>query len=71
MPEPIAALNEEGLRSDLRELVGKTVEDTLNGLLEAEADELVGAERHGRSAERETRRAGHYDRGLTMSTGEF
>lgn len=28
MPEPIAALNEEGLRSDLRELVGKTVEDT-------------------------------------------
>lgn len=29
MPEPIAALNEEGLRSDLRELVRKTVEDTL------------------------------------------
>lgn len=37
MPEPIAALNEEGLRSDLRELVGKTVEDTPNGPLEAEA----------------------------------
>ncbi len=43
MPEPIVTLNEEGLRSDLRELVRKTVEDTLNGLLEAEADELVGA----------------------------
>lgn len=43
MPEPIVTLNEESLRSDLRELVRKTVEDTLNGLLEAEADELVGA----------------------------
>ena len=70
MPEPIAALNEESLRFDLRELVRKTVEDTLNGLLEAEADELVGAERYERTAEREARRAGHYDRGLTTSSGE-
>ena len=45
MPEPIATLNEEGHRSDLRELAGKTVEDTLNGLLEAEPDDLVGTER--------------------------
>ena len=70
MPEPIVTLNEESLRSDLRELVRKTVEDTLNGLLEAEADELVGAERHERTAEREAYRAGHYDRGLTTSSGE-
>ena len=28
MPEPIVTLNEESLRSDLRELVRKTVEDT-------------------------------------------
>lgn len=70
MPEPIVTLNEESLGSDLRELVRKTVEDTLNGLLEAEDDELVGAERHGRTAEREAYRAGHYDRGLTTSSGE-
>ena len=70
MPEPIVTSNEESLRSDLRELVRKTVEDTLNGLLEAEADDLVGAERHGRTAEREAYRAGHYDRGLTTSSGE-
>ena len=70
MPEPIAALNEESPRSDLRELVRKTVEDTLNGLLEAEADKLVGAERHGRTAEREAYRAGHCDRGLTTGSGE-
>ena len=70
MPGPIGTLNEESLRSDLRELVRKTVEDTLNGLLEAEADELVGAERYERTAEREAYRAGHYDRGLTTSSGE-
>lgn len=62
MPEPIVTLNEESLKSDLRELVRKTVEDTLNGLLEAEADDLVGAERHERIAEREAYRAGNYDR---------
>ncbi len=70
MPEPIVTLNEESLRSDLREPVGKTVEDTLNGLLEAEADELVGAERHGRTAEREAYRAGHCDRGPATGSGE-
>lgn len=70
MPEPIVTLNEESLRSDLRELVGKTVGDTLDGLLEAEADELVGTERHGRAAGREAHRAGYCDRGPTTSSGE-
>lgn len=70
MSEPIVTFNEESLKSDPSELVGRTVEDTLNGLLEAEADELVGAERHGRTAEREAYRAGRYDRGLTTSSGE-
>lgn len=51
MPEPIVTLNEETLKSDLRELVRRTVEDTLNGLLEEEADDLVGAERYERTAE--------------------
>ena len=46
MPEPIVTLNEESLKTDLRELVRKTVEDTLNGLLEEEADDLAGAERY-------------------------
>ena len=70
MPEPIVTFNEESLKSDLRELVRRTVEDTLNGLLEEEADDLVGAERYGRTAEREAYRAGHYDRSLTTSSGE-
>lgn len=70
MPEPIVTSNEESLRSDLRELVRKTVEDTLNGLPGAEADELAGAGRHGRTAEREAHRAGHHGRGPATSSGE-
>lgn len=70
MPEPIVTLNEETLKSDLRELVRRTVEDALNGLLEEEADDLVGAERYERTAGREAYRAGHYDRSPTTSSGE-
>ena len=70
MPEPIVSLNEESLKSDLREPVGRAVEDTLNGLPGEEADDLVGAERHGRTAEREACRAGHYDRSPAASSGE-
>ncbi len=70
MPEPIVSLNEESLKADLRELVKGTVEEMLNGLLEEEADDLVGAERYERTAEREAYRAEHYDRSLTTSSGE-
>ena len=70
MPEPIVTLNEESLKSDLKALVRRTVEDTLNGLPEEEAGDLVGAERYERTADREAYRAGHYDRSLTTSTGE-
>ena len=70
MPEPIVTFNEEALKSDLRELVRRTVEDTLNGLLEEEAGDLVGAERYERTADREAYRAGHYERKLTTTSGE-
>ena len=70
MPEPIVSLNEEALRDDLRELVRRTVEELLNGLLEEEAGDLVGAERYERTAEREAYRAGHYDRKLATTSGE-
>ena len=70
MPEPIVTLNEEPLKTDLRELARRTVEDTLNGLLEEETGDLVDAERYERTAEREACRAGHYDRSLTTLSGE-
>ena len=70
MPEPIVTLNEESLRSDLRELVRRTVEEVLNGLLDGEAGDLVGAERYERTADRGAYRAGHYERKLATTSGE-
>ncbi len=70
MPDPIVSLNEESLKADLRELVRRTVEEMPDGLLDEEADDLVGAERYERTAEREAYRAGHYERRLTTTSGE-
>lgn len=70
MPEPIVSFDEDAVRNELRELVRKTVEDTLNALLEEEADDLIGAERYERTADREAYRAGHYERGLTTTSGQ-
>lgn len=70
MSNPIVTFDEDAVRGELRELVRRTVEDTLNALLEEEADDLVRADRYERTADREAYRAGHYDRSLTTSSGE-
>ena len=70
MSEPIVSFDENAIKNELRELVRQTVEDTLNGLLEEEADDLAGAERYERTADREAYRAGHYDRKLVTTSGE-
>jgi len=70
MSGPIASINEESLRLDIKELVKNTVRDVINQLLEEEADELVNAERYERTAEREAYRSGHYKRKLVTSAGE-
>lgn len=70
MPEPVVSFNEESLWADLGELVRRTVGDILDGLLEEEADDLVGAERCERTAGREAYRAGHCERKLTTTSGE-
>ena len=41
--EGVIRIEEEKIRSHLGEVVRQTVEQTLNNLLEAEADELCGA----------------------------
>lgn len=69
MPDPIVTFDEEAVRNELKELVRRTVEDTLNALLE-EADDLVKAARYECTAKREAYRAGHYERGLTTTSGE-
>ena len=56
MSANIVSVDEEPLKSDLRELVRKTVQETLNALLDEEANEMVGAERYERTAAREAYR---------------
>lgn len=70
MSDPIVSFDEAAMRGELRELVRRTVEDTLNALLEEEADDLIGADRYERTAGREAYRAGHYERGLTTTSGQ-
>ena len=71
MSDPIVSVDEESLRKDIVELVRKTVQDTLNALLEQEAEEMVGAERYERTAGREAYRSGHYKRKLVTTSGQI
>lgn len=70
MSEKIVQLNEEVIKGELKELVRSSVEETLNGLLEEEAQLLTKAARYERSAERQGYRSGHYNRNLTTTSGE-
>ena len=65
----IIQIDEERIHQHLGEIVRDTVEDTLNGLLDAEADRLCGAGRYQRSEDRVDTRAGHYERKLDTKAG--
>ena len=66
----IIRLDESQLREHLDQKITESVEETLNGLLDAEADRLCGAGRYERSADRVDTRAGHYERKLHTKAGE-
>jgi transposase-like protein len=66
----IISIDEGKVREHLDGVVREAVEETLNKLLEAEADVLCGAQRYERSAERVDTRAGSYERGLHTKAGE-
>ena len=53
----------------MSEVVRQSVEETLNGLLDAEADALCQARRYERNAQRASTRAGHYERDLQTKAG--
>jgi transposase-like protein len=57
------------LRQHVDGLVREAVEDTLNALLDAEADALCGAKRYERSPDRTDYRAGSYSRTLHTKAG--
>jgi len=66
----VVQIDERRIQDHLGELVRGTVEETLNGLLDAEADALCGAQRYERSPDRTDYRAGSYDRKLHTKAGE-
>lgn len=53
MSEKIVQLNEEVIKGEIKELVRSSVEETLNGLLDAEAVELTQAAKYERSEARQ------------------
>ena len=63
-------IDEEQVRGHVDEVVRQSVEETLNGLLDAEADQLCRAERYERSPDRVDTRAGSYERKLQTKAGE-
>ena len=70
MSNEIVQLNEQNIRTELKELVRHSVEEVLNSLLDAEADLLTNARKYERTADRQDTRAGHYPRKLLTSAGE-
>ena len=70
MSEKIVQLNEEVIKGQLKELVRGSVEETLNELLEQEAEKLTQAARYERNEARQGYRSGHYDRNLTTTSGD-
>ena len=70
MSKAIVQFNEEVIKGQIRELVRDSVEETLNELLEKEAEQLTRAARYERSEARQGYRSGHYDRNLTTTSGD-
>ncbi len=66
----IIRIEQEQLTRHLDQVVRGTVEETLNALLDAEADKLCQASRYERSEERKDTRAGHYKRKLDTKAGQ-
>ena len=66
----VVQIDEKRIHDHLGELVRGAVEETLNGLLDAEADALCGAQRYERSPDGTHYRAGSYDRKLHTKAGE-
>ncbi len=66
----VIEIDESRIRDHLGELVRGSVEETLNALLDAEADQLCNAARYERTEARRDTRAGSYERSLQTRAGE-
>lgn len=66
----VIRIDDERIKGHLAQVVRGTVEETLNALLDAEADRLCNAQRYERTEARRDTRAGHYERRLETKAGE-
>ena len=66
----VIRIDESEIRGHLDEMVRGTVEETLNAMLDAEADEMCNAQRYEHSPDRVDTRAGTYKRKLHTTAGE-
>ena len=71
-PKPmgqVIQIDEARIKDHLGEMVRGTVEEALNAMLDAEADQLCGAGRYERTEGRRDTRAGSYERSLDTKAG--
>lgn len=66
----VIKINEAQIQEHLGQMVRSTVEDTLNAMLDAEADQLCNAQKYERSDKRANGRAGHYQRNFHTKAGD-
>jgi putative transposase len=66
----VIKIDEAQIQNHLGQMVRSTVEETLNAMLDAEADHLCHAHRYEHTDARTDQRAGHYKRTLHTKAGE-
>ena len=72
MPDSnIIQIDQHMFETKLDRLVSEKMTQILNAMLDAEADEITGAARYERKADRKAFRAGHYERTLTAKAGRL
>ena len=70
MNNTIITVNEDKIQEKLNDQIRMSVEETINQLLDSEADRLIGAEKYQRTEARKDTRAGYYDRNLETRVGK-
>jgi len=66
----VIKVDEAQVRQHLGEMVRSTVEETLNAMLDAEADQFCNAQRYEHTESRTDQRADHYKRKLHTKAGQ-
>jgi len=66
----VIKIDDGQIQQHLGEMVRSTVEETLNAMLDVEADQLCNARRYEHTEGRTAQRAGHYKRKLHTKAGE-